>query len=243
MRVDRMRLFTSTLGLVLLLASSVIQARQCVVLLHGLARTSASMARAAEFFAAEDYTVANIGYPSRHHSVEQLAEMAVPAGLAECQARSATPVNFVTHSMGGILLRQYLQRHELPQLGRVVMLAPPNQGSEVVDRLGSYYLFQLLNGPAGSQLGTGAEDVPARLGPVDFELGVIAGTRSINPILSTFLPNPDDGKVSLARTRVAGMRDFLALKTTHPLMMRNSEVLEQSLYFIENGQFNRQPAP
>ena len=98
--------------------------------------------------------------------------------------------------------------------------------------------FALLNGPAGKQLGTAATDLPRALGPVDFELGVIAGTRSLNPLLSQLLPNPDDGKVSVAATKVAGMTDFIALPVSHPLMMNNIEVLGQIVAFLANGRFN-----
>ncbi len=117
------------------------------------------------------------------------------------------------------------------------MLGPPNQGSEVVDNLKNAPGFELLNGPAGMQLGTNATDIPKTIGPVEFELGVIAGTQSINLILSTFLPDPNDGKVSVASTRVKGMKDFVALPTTHPFMMKNYAVIEQVVYFLKHGQF------
>ena len=93
-------------------------------------------------------------------------------------------MSFVTHSMGGILVRQYLRQHSVPHLHRVVMLGPPNKGSEVVDVLGNTPGFHFINGDAGLQLGTGQGSVPNTLGPVDFDLGIIAGTRSINWILS-----------------------------------------------------------
>ena len=136
-----------------------------------------------------------------------------------------------------------MAEHELPRVGRVVMLGPPNQGSEVVDRLGRLPGFTLLNGPAGKQLGTAATDLPKTLGPVSFELGVIAGTRSLNPLLSQLLPNPDDGKVSVSATKVAGMTDFIALPVSHPLMMNNKEVLRQILAFLAKGRFDARQKP
>jgi hypothetical protein len=118
------------------------------------------------------------------------------------------------------------------------MLGPPNKGSEVVDRIGGWGLFRFLNGPAGNELGTNDRSVPNRLGRVAFELGVIAGDRSINWINSLMIPGPDDGKVSVERTRVDGMREHIVLHTTHPFMMRNRNVLRCTLNFLRSGVFN-----
>ena len=145
--------------------------------------------------------------------------------------------SFLLPSMGGILVRMYLKANKRDDIGRVVMLGPPNQGSEIVDALKDLTVFELLNGPAGLQLGTGPADVPKALGPVDFELGVIAGTQSINLLLSTLLPGDNDGKVSVESTKVERMKDFVALPTTHPLMMRNQAVIDQTLHFLRHGQF------
>lgn len=207
-----------------------------MVLLHGLARTSGSMKAIKKVFDASGYQVINVGYPSRHKTVEELAPLAVEQlGYSRCKPDST--VHFVTHSMGGILVRYYLQHNKLASLGRVVMLAPPNQGSQVVDRLGKVPGFKLINGVAGMQLGTDANSIPMQLGPVDFELGVIAGTRTFNVGLSQLLPNPDDGKVSVENTKVEGMDDFLQLPVTHTFMMRSKKVIPQVKHFIEHGNF------
>lgn len=192
------------------------------------------------------YAVLNIGYPSRRGSIEELAAIAFARIADAVGDRIPATLHFVTHSMGGILLRQQLAHHALPQLGRVVMLAPPNQGSELVDRLGRYGFFGLVNGPAGRQLGTGPESLPRRLPAVNFELGVIAGTRSYNPLFHKLLPEPNDGKVSVASARVEGMRDFRALPVTHTFMMGNRRVIEFTLNFLKHGTFDApspQPSP
>jgi len=209
----------------------------CVVLMHGLARTSGAMKSMQKAFDAKGYQVINVSYPSRKQTVEQLAPLVDELGYKQC--RRGSVVHFATHSMGGILVRYHLTHNEVPQLGRVVMLAPPNQGSQVVDFLRDVPGYKLMNGPAGLQLGTDADSIPAQLGPVDFELGVIAGTRSVNMILSQFLPNPDDGKVSVANTRVEGMGDFLVLPVTHTFMMHSDVVIRQAIHFIEHGEFKR----
>ncbi len=211
--------------------------QECVVLLHGLARTSNSMKKLEKRLEKEGYAVINIDYPSRKYSIEKLSELTVEKGFNECGKNNCNTVNFVTHSLGGILVRLYLAEHQKNNVGRVVMLGPPNQGSEVVDNLKNMPGFELLNGPAGMQLGTDPYSMPKSLGAVNFELGVIAGTQSINLFLSTFLPNPDDGKVSVESTKVKGMKDFIALPATHPFMMKNEEVIDQTVYFLKNGKF------
>ncbi len=188
------------------------------------------------------YGTENINYPSRKHTVEELAEIAVTEGLDACRARDGVEtVHFVTHSLGGILLRQYLSDNEIPELGRVVMLGPPNQGSAAVDELGGMPGFDWVHGPAGRQLGKGEESVPLRLGPVDFELGVIAGNRTIDPITSAVLDDPNDGRVSVEDTRVEGMKDFVVVDHSHAFMMRMRRTIDLTIAFLENGEFGDQP--
>ena len=189
---------------------------------------------------AAGYSVDNRAYPSRRDPIGRLASAALGAACADERARAARRVHFVTHSMGGILVRFWLSGHRLPNLGRVVMLAPPNQGSEIVDRIGTWKAFGWLNGPAGRELGTGADSVPNRLGPVEFPLGVIAGDRSINWMNSLLtLPGPGDGRVTVARTRIEGMSDHLVVHATHLMIMRNPEVIRQTICFLREGGFER----
>lgn len=211
---------------------------ECVVLLHGLARTSSSMDTLANSLRATGYAVANVDYPSRQKPIEELAGPAVADGLAGCP-HAVTKVHFVTHSLGGILVRYHLAQKPMANLGRVVMLGPPNKGSHVVDSLRDVPGYTWLNGPAGLQLGTEPTSVVNTLGPVDFPLGVIAGTSTFNPLLSLTLPNPDDGKVSVEHTKVDGMADLIEMPHTHTFMMSAKPVIAQVKYFLQNGQFRR----
>jgi triacylglycerol lipase len=210
-----------------------------VVLLHGLARSERSMAPIARTLTEAEYVVCNVAYPSRRHDVTTLARQHVAPAIDACDLDASAPIHFVTHSMGAIVLRRMAASGLLPNIGRVVMLAPPNRGSEIVDRFGGWTLFRLLNGPAGTELGTAPSALPARLGPVPFTAGVIAGTRSVNPLLSCLIPGVDDGKVGLDRARVDGMHDYLAVPASHPLIMRSRDVQAQTLYFLEHGAFDR----
>jgi hypothetical protein len=197
------------------------------------------MAELQERLIAAGYGTCNVDYPSRAHSIEELVERYVRPQIDKCVPASARAVHFVTHSLGGIVVRLLLRDHPMPKLGHVVMLGPPNQGSEVVDELGSWWLFDAINGPAGQQLGTGPDSLPNRLGPATFSLGIITGNRSINPILSSLIPGPDDGKVSVERSRLEGMDDFLVVPASHPFLMGNDEVIEQVMHFLREGAFQR----
>ncbi len=210
---------------------------ETVVLLHGLNRTHRAMSKLATALEQEGYSVINCDYPSRRADLETLSTNLF-ASLAPQLAR-AQRVHFVTHSMGGIVLRTYLETHSIANLGRVVMLAPPNHGSEVVDKLRWLAPFGWINGPAGLQLGTGSESAPNKLKPPRFELGVIAGDRSVNPLFSYMIPGKDDGKVSLLRAKTDNMKAFLVLHVTHTFMMRNRTVIAQTKQFLETGSFFR----
>lgn len=213
------------------------QDAEAIVLLHGLKRTCNSMNKAGKVLASYGYKVVNASYPSTKQKIEPLALQCIGQAVKICEASQARKIHFLTHSLGGILIRYYLSVESIDKLGRVVMLAPPNRGSEIVDKLGNWRLFYLLNGPAGLQLGTDPDSLPNRLGTVNFEVGVIAGDKTVNPILSLLFQEENDGKVTVSRARVEGMQDFIVLPFSHTFIMRRDQVILQALHFIQQGRF------
>ena len=207
---------------------------ECVVLVHGLNRGDASFFLMERLLSAAGYQVVNLDYPSRSATVEVLIGYLNDA-VAACDDQT---VNFITHSLGGILVRGWVGLKDRDNLGRVVMLAPPNQGSELVDAMADLGLYRFITGPAGQQLGTDKTGAPARFGPVDFDLGVIAGSLSLNPVFSAMIPGEDDGAVSVQNTKIEGMADHIVLPVTHTLLMNNPLVIAQAITFLQTGHFD-----
>lgn len=209
---------------------------ETVILLHGLGRSPASMWRIERALRRDGYHVVNAAYPSQRQPVEVLARDHLAPLIAA--HRDAPRLHFVTHSLGGILLRLHLRDHAVPNLGRVVMLAPPNAGSELADHLKPSRFYRLATGPAGQQLGV--NDLPAALGPWPAgagALGIIAGDRTFNPWYSAQLPGPDDGKVTVAATRLEGMADFVTVHSSHTWLAWRGAVIDEIRAFLRTGRF------
>jgi predicted alpha/beta hydrolase family esterase len=217
-----------------------VKSDECVFLVHGLGRTKNSMMIMKHHLEKEGYRVVSFSYDSRHMSVDSAVGKLDAAVSNELhKASPPSKINFVTHSLGGILTRKVFELEAHERLGRVVMLSPPNHGSELPDKMGWIGLYRYVTGPAGMELGTDADSYPSKLGAVNFELGVIIGDRSLNPLYSCFIPGEDDGKVSIESAKVDGMSDFLVMHTSHTWIMNRKSVRRQVVHFLRNGYFEK----
>jgi len=213
--------------------------KECVIVLHGMGRTKFAMRKVEKALAADGYTVWNRSYPSTEKPIETLAAEHISKGLRYCRRSGAGKIHFVTHSLGGILVRQYLQKNTIENLDKIVMLSPPNKGSEIADNLKDLKLYQWMMGPAGQQLGTDANSLPNTLDRIDATVGIITGNSTSDPWFSPFIPGEDDGKVSVKSARLEEMTDFLVVEAGHTFIMSNRSVLEQIRYFLRKGTFKR----
>lgn len=211
--------------------------RECVVLLHGVGMGGWTMAPLARALEAAGYRTVNLTYPSRTLELERIAGEWLPARLREAGADRAPRVHFVAHSMGSLVTRLYLRDHRPVHLGRVVMLGPPNHGSVAADRAQRNGILRWLVGVNLPRLGTGPAGVASRLPPVDYEVGVIAGTERLNPLFAADLTGEHDGVVTITSARVEGMRDFLIVPHSHTGMLWRAAVQAQVVAFVRDGRF------
>lgn len=151
------------------------------------------------------------------------------------------PLHIVTHSLGGLVARAYITAHRPPTLGRVVMLAPPNAGSELADFVFNLGLDSLIFGPVGPHLRTARTDEHEnQLGQIDFDLGIIAGDKPLDPVVAPLLlPSPNDGKVAVAATKIDGMRDHVVMPVQHTFMVGDATVIDQIKAYLATGAFSR----
>lgn len=226
---------------------------ECVILLHGLGRTSGSMSRMQKALTQAGFHTVNLDYPSRKESIEQLAQNHIPKAVSHCQEYQPDQIHFVTHSLGGIVARMAFEQQRPDRLGRVVMLSPPNRGSEAADVLQNRWTYRWMNGPAGQELSTSPDSTPNRLGPADYPVGIIMGNRQTlfdAWVASLFsgedgsevFSGPNDGKISIERAELTGMTDFIVVPENHTHIMKSEYVHYQTIEFLTHGRFSHDGA-
>jgi len=211
--------------------------KQCVVLVHGLWRSGWAMRSIANDLEDFAYQTVSISYPSTSMNIPEIAENYLPAAIAECKQGGAEQIHLVSHSMGGIVVRQYLQTNHLPLGGKVVMLSPPNQGSELSEKFGDAGWYQHIVGPAGVSLSKKESGIISTLKAVKEPVGIIAAYRDWSLWPSAWLPAPNDGTVSVESMALAEMDDFVLINSGHAMMRFNSVTHQQIRYFLATGEF------
>lgn len=212
-----------------------------VVLVHGLGRTTGCWGKMDRTLTAEGYAVRRVGYPSRSKPVDVLARDYLRPVLNELEGAGRS-YHLVAHSMGCILLRACLKEApaSLPNLHRVVMLGPPNGGSEIPQ---NWSILRPIMGPAFISLVPGPDGVPVSLGPWPTEpgapeLGIIAGNTSPWRPFNLAIPKPHDGKVSVASARLDGMSAFKEIPVGHTTLVSDKTAREEVLSFLKDGSFH-----
>jgi pimeloyl-ACP methyl ester carboxylesterase len=207
-----------------------------VVLLHGIGRTSNTMRLVEHVFEKDGYQVLNIDYPSREYTIENLVRKIQPQ-IESFVKDKKKKIHFIGYSLGGLVVRAYVAKHRPARMGRVVMMGTPNGGSEVADTFKDYALFQAFYGPAGQELTTANGNAKIFGREADYEVGTIAGTRSIDPVSSFIIPGADDGKVSVKSSHLKGEKAHLTLPVTHTFMPLDGDVVKAARHFIAHGVF------
>lgn len=206
-----------------------------VVLLHGLWRSHHAMDELALDLHAKGYETINLPYPSFRKSLDEIV-----TEVAEQLGDSDKKTHFVTHSMGGIVIRKLA--HDFPNkvTGRIVMLAPPNQGSEIIDWMEDCSFVQWSLGPGGMELSS--ESVTQSIPGFSHqeEVGVIMGCGQNLPIFQPLLDGENDGIVTVDGGMTEGVSELIVTPTNHCFIMANPKVKAQITEFLSKGCFKQE---
>ena len=152
-------------------------------------------------------------------------------------------IDFVVHSMGGLVLRCCLQDYEDTRIRRAVLLGVPNRGARLAVRLHRNPVYRLVYGPARQQLTSDPAGLIPSLPVPQFDFGMIAGDRDGIKGYNPLLPEDNDGTVTVRSARLAGARDFLLVPTIHSFRMTDRHCIAAVRHFLEQGQFEPRRRP
>lgn len=239
--INRFAKKSIALLIIALLSTSDVTAseKEWVILIHGIGMNNMMMWKMAEHIETQGFHVKRIGYPSWQTQTQDILNI-VNHQINTCCADLTQKIHFVGYSLGGLLVRNYLNQYRPAQLGNTVLIGTPNQGTEIADRLMESKLIKYLM-PITSDLGTSQTSLPNQLPPPNYPVGIIAGLFE-NDLNEPFLPGLDDGIVPISSTQLKNMQDFILIHTGHPMMFYNQTVSDQVIHFLKNGVFRHPDA-
>ncbi len=206
-----------------------------VVLIHGILRGSRSMNKIKRELVSQGFIVTGFDYSPGDGSIEEISDR-----LHEIIKKFPKgKIHFVTHSMGAVIVRKYISKYKPRNTGRVVMIAPPNNGSVYAAVLMRLPFFEKIFGRSGVEIADGENCILNTLPVPKFEFGVIAGGTGYEIGLNPFLKGDNDGTVLLNETIIKGMADFMQIKGQHSFLLFNNEVISESINFLKNGKFQK----
>ncbi len=214
---------------------------ETVILLHGIGHTRWNMRHMEQALKDQGYNTLNITYPSCKMEIGNLARFVADILAQQSVWQNSRTVHFVTHSMGGLVTQRYLQdfRADIPgdKLGRVVMMAPPQKGSEVADLLQHLPPYKWVFGPAGQELTTKKRST-CQIRPY-YELGIIAGDKGWPYFVAHFLfSGRHDGRVAVEKTKTSAMKSHITLPCTHGFISWDNATHAQVIHFLNKGNFS-----
>ena len=209
-----------------------------VIVLHGLGEGRRSMQPlVAHLRASLDATVLAFGYASTSSAIADhgRALAAVVRALP-----GADRISFVGHSLGNLVVRSWMGQADagdLDRLDRMVMLGPPNQGSELAQLAARFPMPATLSTGAARDLAIDWHRVAPTLPAPPCPFGIVAGGRGDDDGYSMVLAGDDDAVVRVEETRLAGEDDFLLVPVHHAAMMKNTAVQRAVTSFLSTGRF------
>lgn len=209
--------------------------KEGVVLLHGILRTNRCMKGLTVFLEKENYEVLNLDYPSSKYDILSIAKL-IHSQIKNFSSQTVK-THYVGYSMGGLIIRAYLHLYRPSNLGRVIMLGTPNQGSEIADFLKPFGIYKILYGPAGQQLITDQKNIKKIFGNINYELGIIAGSSPFYLLANKIIGKKSDGRVSIVNTKIEGMKEHIIIKSGHTMLASNKTAWRLTLSFLKTGNF------
>jgi pimeloyl-ACP methyl ester carboxylesterase len=210
--------------------------RRVVFVLHGLARSSASMARLSRGLRDHGYTVVDVEYPSTDDTIENHAQRLRAVVEAERRANGDAPCAFVGHSLGGLVVRRYLANAGSVAPFAVVFLGTPHRGACIVPARRDLMAFQWIMGRHAAVQMDPSDPFLASLPAPSWPAGCVIGGRGDGEGWNETIPGDDDGTVAVDEALLVGAQAVL-LPIGHTNLSIHDDAIAQTLTFLKHQRF------